>query len=104
MKGVRFGDRVWMVVVAWIVRRLECSPLLGNTEAHFLTLVCFGSKIMSDDLHPAMATSKNLGSPKYKKAPDAPKRFKSAFIIFSAEKHKEIKEKLAGEGRVEKVR
>lgn len=30
--------------------------------------------------------------------------FKSAFIIFSAEKHKEIKEKLANEGRVEKVR
>jgi hypothetical protein len=43
-------------------------------------------------------------SPKYKKAPDAPKRFKSAFIIFSAEKHKEIKEDLAKQGRSEKVR
>ena len=42
--------------------------------------------------------------PKYKKAPDAPKRFKSAFIIFSAEKHKEIKEDLAKKGRTEKVR
>jgi len=41
--------------------------------------------------------------PKYKKAPDAPKRFKSAFIIFSAEKHKEIKEDLAKQGRAEKV-
>lgn len=41
--------------------------------------------------------------PKYKKAPDAPKRFKSAFIIFSAEKHKEIKEDLAKQGRSEKV-
>ena len=51
-----------------------------------------------------MPSSKNMGSPKYKKAPDAPKRFKSAFIIFSAEKHKEIKEKLASQGRVEKVR
>jgi hypothetical protein len=40
---------------------------------------------------------------KYKKAPDAPKRFKSAFIIFSAEKHKEIKENYAKEGRIEKV-
>ena len=40
---------------------------------------------------------------KYKKAPDAPKRFKSAFIIFSAEKHKEIKEDLAKKGRSEKV-
>lgn len=63
---------------------------------------------MADDLHhlppPPIGSSKTMGSPKYKKAPDAPKRFKSAFIIFSAEKHKEIKEKLASEGRVEKVR
>lgn len=27
-------------------------------------------------------------STKFKKAPDAPKRFKSAYIFFSAEKHK----------------
>lgn len=40
---------------------------------------------------------------KYKKAPDAPKRFKSAFIIYSAEKHKAIKEDLAKQGRAEKV-
>jgi HMG (high mobility group) box len=43
------------------------------------------------------------GGPKYKKAPDAPKRFKSAFIIFSAEKHKEIKDNLIQQGRTEKV-
>jgi len=30
-----------------------------------------------------------------KKPPDAPKRFKSSFIFFSMEKHKEIKEKMA---------
>jgi len=47
--------------------------------------------------------SKVPPAPKYKKAPDAPKRFKSAFIIFSAEKHKAIKEDLAKEGRSEKV-
>ena len=41
---------------------------------------------------------------KYKKAPDAPKRFKSAFIIFSAEKHKLIKKDLLGEGKTVKVR
>ena len=35
--------------------------------------------------------------------PDAPKRFKSAFIIFSAEKHREIKKKLEEEGRPEKT-
>jgi hypothetical protein len=51
----------------------------------------------------ATASSKG-GGPKYKKAPDAPKRFKSAFIIFSAEKHKEIKEDLLSQGRTEKVR
>jgi hypothetical protein len=43
------------------------------------------------------------GGPKYKKAPDAPKRFKSAFIIFSAEKHKAIKDDLIQQGRTEKV-
>ena len=61
---------------------------------------------MADEIPnlPPMGHSKTMGSPKYKKAPDAPKRFKSAFIIFSAEKHKEIKEKLASQGRVEKVR
>lgn len=50
--------------------------------------------------NPGKATS---SGPKYKKAPDAPKRFKSAFIIFSAEKHKEIKEDLARQGRSEKT-
>lgn len=47
--------------------------------------------------------SKASAAPKYKKAPDAPKRFKSAFIIFSAEKHKEIKEDLLKQGRSEKT-
>jgi HMG (high mobility group) box len=48
---------------------------------------------------------KNAGGvTRMKKAPDAPKRFKSAFIIFSAEKHREIKAALAEEGRTEKVR
>lgn len=49
------------------------------------------------------AAASSKGGPKYKKAPDAPKRFKSAFIIFSAEKHKEIKEDLISQGRTEKV-
>ena len=40
---------------------------------------------------------------KYKKAPDAPKRFKSAFIIFSAQKHKMIKQELLEEGKKVKV-
>jgi hypothetical protein len=40
---------------------------------------------------------------KLKKAPDAPKRFKSAFIFFSTEKHKEIRSQLMAEGNTEKV-
>ncbi len=38
-----------------------------------------------------------------KKAPEAPKRFKSAFIFFSAEKHKEIRAQMGDKGRVEQV-
>jgi hypothetical protein len=52
---------------------------------------------------PAAKKGKKL-STKYKKAPDAPKRFKSAFIIFSAEKHKMIKKDLLEQGKNEKVR
>jgi hypothetical protein len=40
---------------------------------------------------------------KLKKAPDAPKRFKSAFIFFSTEKHKEIRSQLGDKGPAEKV-
>jgi hypothetical protein len=40
---------------------------------------------------------------KYKKAPDAPKRFKSAFIIFSSEKHKVIKKDLLEDGKTARV-
>jgi hypothetical protein len=57
------------------------------------------------DAPPAPApVPRKMAPAKYKKAPDAPKRFKSAFIIFSAEKHKEIKEDLTKQGRAEKVR
>lgn len=38
-----------------------------------------------------------------KKAPDAPKRFKSAFIFFSAVKHKEIRAQMGDKGIGEKV-
>ena len=51
---------------------------------------------------PVAAAAGKAGT-RFKKAPDAPKRFKSAFIIFSAEKHKQIKEALALEGRTEKT-
>lgn len=41
--------------------------------------------------------------PKLKKAPEAPKRFKSAFIFFSTEKHKEIRARLVERGISETV-
>jgi len=47
-------------------------------------------------------TSKRPPS-KYKKARDAPKRNKSAFILFSSEKHRQINRKLKEEGKVEKI-
>jgi hypothetical protein len=40
---------------------------------------------------------------KFKKAPDAPKRFKSAFIFFSSEKHKTIRAQLEAGGVAAKV-
>lgn len=40
---------------------------------------------------------------KYKKAPEAPRRFKSAFIFFSIEKHREIRESLQNTGQKEKT-
>ena len=52
---------------------------------------------------PPPPSGKSSGA-RFKKAPDAPKRFKSAFIIFSAEKHKEIKGKLTEEGKAGKVK
>mmetsp|Transcript_23517 Transcript_23517/g.35573 ORF Transcript_23517/g.35573 Transcript_23517/m.35573 type:complete len:421 (+) Transcript_23517:88-1350(+) len=40
---------------------------------------------------------------KYKKAPQAPRRFKSAYMFFSTCKHKEIREELGAKGTVEKT-
>lgn len=40
---------------------------------------------------------------KYKKAPQAPKRFKSAFIFFSSAKHPEIRKQLGEKGGTEKT-
>ncbi|KAG7343681.1 HMG high mobility group box-containing protein [Nitzschia inconspicua] len=41
---------------------------------------------------------KNVESTKYKKAPNAPRRFKSSYMFFSTQKHKEIREKRTKEG------
>ena len=41
---------------------------------------------------------------KYKKAPQAPRRFKSSYMFFSTKKHKEIRAELAEKGEGQKVR
>lgn len=40
---------------------------------------------------------------KYKKAPQAPRRFKSSYMFFSTEKHKQIRKELTEKGELEKV-
>ena len=40
---------------------------------------------------------------KYKKAPQAPRRFKSSYMFFSTEKHSLIRQELAEKGGTEKV-
>eukprot|EP00934_Nitzschia_sp_Nitz4_P006598 Nitzschia sp. Nitz4//scaffold191_size41780//39658//41064//NITZ4_007478-RA/size41780-augustus-gene-0.65-mRNA-1//1//CDS//3329540214//6588//frame0 len=40
---------------------------------------------------------------KYKKAPQAPRRFKSSYMFFSTEKHKSIRRDLAEKGEVDKM-
>jgi len=51
-----------------------------------------------------MSNKKNNKKPvKYKKAPEAPKRFKSAYMFFSTAKHQEIREQYAKSIASEKV-
>jgi hypothetical protein len=50
----------------------------------------------------AGAKSVSAGA-QYAKAPGAPKRFKSAFIFFSSEKHPQIRSQLGEKGAKEKV-
>ena len=49
------------------------------------------------------ATKKAATRIKYKKAPGAPRRLKSAYMFFSTEKHRSIREELAEKGESEKV-
>jgi hypothetical protein len=51
-----------------------------------------------------ITSKQNKSARKVKKSPHAPKRFKSSYIIFSAERHKEIRQQLARLGIQEKVR
>lgn len=52
---------------------------------------------------PKVVAKKAKKTTKFKKAPDAPRRFKSAFIFFSTNKHREIRENMKKNGKAEKV-
>jgi len=60
-----------------------------------------GLKLDREKVLPASAGHNKRA--KYRKAPGAPKRFKSAFIFFSTEKHKEIRAEMGEKGSAEKV-
>lgn len=49
-------------------------------------------------------SSKEHAAIKYKKAPEAPRRFKSSYMFFSTTKHKQIREELDEAGKGNKVR
>jgi hypothetical protein len=51
-----------------------------------------------------MPRRKSKDKVKYGKAPQAPKRFKSAYMFFSTVKHPEIRARLGHNGAKEKVR
>jgi len=114
---------VWRRIAALIVLHFYCNRLLilhtkENVCSFFLCKLslilhktfisnsysCFLARKIEKELKMKISpASKRLPS-KYKKARDAPKHFKSAFILFSSEKHRQINRKLKQEGKVKKVR
>ena len=47
--------------------------------------------------------AKKKKTAKFKKAPQAPRRFKSAYMFFSTDQHKQIRDAMGKEGIAEKV-
>lgn len=71
---------------------------------YFCTLFCFHTHSMSP-LSPTNRTMSNKKvQVKYKKAPQAPRRFKSSYMFYSTEKHRLIRQQLAEKGDIDKVR
>ena len=67
------------------------DEMSGKLQPTTTTSVADAPSSAAEGKRSGIATSKKVQSTKFKKNPRAPKRFKSAFIIFSAEKHKEIR-------------
>jgi len=55
--------------------------------------------IVDEDLSSEPSKKKAKSAVKFKKAPQAPRRFKSAYMFFSTAKHPEIRERLRTEGK-----
>jgi hypothetical protein len=60
------------------------------------------SKVAALSGNPSLVLPKKIVT-SLKKAPNAPKRFRSSYIFFSAEKHKEILAQMGDKGVEEKV-
>jgi hypothetical protein len=61
------------------------------------------SRNKNHDDESGFAPYKKSAPVKYKKAPQAPRRFKSAYMFFSTQKHKDIREELIQKGETNKV-
>jgi len=73
----------------------------GKTEDKSDLCPSFRSSSTKPKVHKSSkASMKKKSSSMYRKAPQAPKRFKPAYICFSMEKHKEIKKELGSKATV----
>ena len=80
------------------------DPLHAKKTDHTHAISKGGENESSDDDHAESSKTKaKKPARKFKKAPGAPKRFRSAFILFSQYKHKAIQEELAQDLNTEKA-
>jgi hypothetical protein len=80
-------------------RSSSVSHLTIRSSAHFhsaLALQHQGNTMTRKSKICSASTARKIGrdSIKYKKSPEAPRRFKSAYMFFSTEKHKEIRKEM----------
>jgi hypothetical protein len=100
-------NRLWCVV-SCLQRRYNVSIYRGqqnNIEATYnmSKQQSNSSNGQDDDDERNYPFKKSFAPIKYKKAPNAPRRFKSSYMFFSTQKHKEIREERAKAGDDPKV-
>jgi len=80
-----------------------CKPTLNQGENDEVASIASDQSAEPKAVPRKRVSRAKPSTSKYKKAPDAPRRFKSAFIFFSTDKHKEIRAKLGKKGATEKT-